>query len=55
MAVIEQVKISFAKPAAQRLAEARQRMSDSKGRHVTYTETLEALLDQAGEREDAGA
>lgn len=53
MAIV-QVKISFAQPAADQLAQIRQRMIESKGRHVTYTEVLEELMKRAGEREDAG-
>ena len=51
MAIV-QVKISFAQPAADRLAEVRQRMIATKGRHVTYTEVLELLLDTAAQWEN---
>ena len=50
-----QVKVAISEPAYDELSAIRQRMTERKGRRVTYTEVIETLIERAGEREDAGA
>ena len=50
-----EVRFPVSRPVHARLLAIQERLKDEKGRQVTLTETLEILLDRAGEREEQGA
>lgn len=52
---MDSVKASIARPTYRRLMAARARLKEQKGRNVSVSETLDDLMDRAGEPKAAEA